>query len=63
LADLIMQEAYRPIQIRENGKLEELPMIQAVLRSLGVAAVKGSHRAQLAITSLGPVDEVDSQIS
>jgi hypothetical protein len=52
LADLVMQEAYRQIQIRENGKLEELPMIQAVLRSLGVAAVKGSHRAQLAITSL-----------
>ncbi len=52
LEDLIMQEAYRPIQIRENGKLEELPMIQAVLRSLGVAAVKGSHRAQLAVTGL-----------
>ncbi|WP_377370191.1 DUF5681 domain-containing protein [Phenylobacterium ferrooxidans] len=27
LEDLIMQEAYRPIQIRENGKLEELPRV------------------------------------
>lgn len=52
LSDLILQEAYRPIQIRENGKVEDVPMIQAVLRSLGVAAVKGSHRAQLAVTSL-----------
>lgn len=50
--NLVLTEAYRPIQIRENDKLIELPMIQAVLRSLGVAAVKGSHRAQLAITGL-----------
>lgn len=52
LSRLILEEAYRPIQIRENGRVEEIPMIQAVLRSLGVAAVKGSPRAQLAISSL-----------
>lgn len=52
LSRLILEEAYRSVQIRENGKTEELPMIQVVLRSLGVAAVKGSHRAQLAIANL-----------
>lgn len=52
LSRIIMQEAYRPIQIRENGKTEELPMIQAVIRSLGVSAAKGSFRAQLALTGL-----------
>lgn len=52
LSHVIMHEAYRPVQILENGKPEELPMIQAVIRSLGVSAVKGSHRAQLALAGL-----------
>lgn len=52
LADMVMAEAIRPIQIRENDEVVELPLIQAVVRSLGVAAVKGSHRAQIAITSM-----------
>lgn len=52
MADLVMAEAIRPIQIRENDEIIELPLIQAVLRSLGVAALKGSHRAQIAITGM-----------
>ncbi len=49
---LVLAEAYRPIKLRENDRIIELPMIRAVLRSLGVAAVKGNHRAQIAITGL-----------
>jgi hypothetical protein len=52
LSDMVLAEAVRPIQIRENDEIIELPMIQAVVRSLGVAALKGSHRAQIAITSM-----------
>lgn len=52
MADLVMAEAIRPIQIRENDEIIELPLIQAVVRSLGVAALKGSHRAQIAITGM-----------
>lgn len=52
MADLVLAEAIRPIQIRENDEVVELPLIQAVIRSLGVAALKGSHRAQVAITSM-----------
>lgn len=52
LADLVLAEAVRPIQIRENDEIIELPLIQAVVRSLGVAALKGSHRAQIAITGM-----------
>jgi hypothetical protein len=52
MSDLVLAEAARPIQIRENGKTIELPMIQAVVRSLGVAALKGSHRAQVALTGM-----------
>ena len=50
--DLLLREAMRPIQLRENDKVIELPMIQAVLRSLGVSAVKGNHRAQLALADM-----------
>jgi hypothetical protein len=52
LGDLVLAEAIRPIQIRENDEIIELPLIQAVVRSLGVAALKGSHRAQIAITGM-----------
>jgi len=52
VADLVLAEAMRPIQIRENDQVVELPLIQAVIRSLGVAALKGSHRAQIAITTM-----------
>lgn len=52
LADLVLAEAIRPIQLRENDEIIELPLIQAVVRSLGVAALKGSHRAQIAITGM-----------
>ena len=50
--DLVLKEAMRPIQLRENDQVIELPMIQAVLRSLGVAAVKGHHRSQLALAEM-----------
>lgn len=52
LGDLVMLEAVRPIQVRENDQVVELPLIQAVIRSLGVAAVKGSHRAQIALAGM-----------
>lgn len=52
LGDLILLEAVRPIHVRENDQVIELPLIQAVIRSLGVAAVKGSHRAQIALAGM-----------
>src|SRR5579875_1743355 len=52
LDDIVLSEALRPIQIRENDQLVEIPMIQAVVRSLGVGAVKGSHRSQLALAGM-----------
>ena len=50
--DILMTEALRPIQVRENDQIVEMPMIQAVIRGMGVAAVKGSHRAQMALTQM-----------
>ncbi len=52
IGNLVLTEAARPIQFRENGELVELPMAQAILRSLAVSAVKGNFRAQVAVTKL-----------
>jgi hypothetical protein len=52
IGDMILFEAIRPVQIRENDKVIELPMIQAILRSLSVSALKGSHRAQIAVAQM-----------
>lgn len=59
LRDLIMAEAYRVIQIRENDKVVEMPTIQAILRQLNVTAVKGNLKAQLTAASF--VDTAEKQ--
>ncbi|MDP3173737.1 MAG: DUF5681 domain-containing protein [Phenylobacterium sp.] len=48
----VLSEALRSVQIKENGKIIQLPAIQAVLRSMTVSALKGDHKAQMAITTL-----------
>lgn len=43
---LILEEAYRPVTIREGEKIIELPAIQAAIRSLAISAMKGSRLSQ-----------------
>jgi len=43
---LILKEAYRPVSIKEGGKVIRLPALQVVLRSQVATAVKGSGPAQ-----------------
>lgn len=43
---LILEEAYRTVTIREGDKTIELPAVQAVMRSLAIAAMKGSRLSQ-----------------
>lgn len=52
IGDLVLTEAMRPIKFMENDRLVELPMAQAILRSLAVSAVKGNFKAQIAITNI-----------
>lgn len=42
----LKEEAYRQVTLRENGKPVELTMTQAVIRSLGMEAVKGKRLSQ-----------------
>lgn len=46
LKDIILQEAYRTIKVRDGEKSVTVPIAQAVVRSLAVNAAKGQHRAQ-----------------
>jgi hypothetical protein len=52
LGDIIMEEAYRTINVKDGPKEIRVPMIQAVVRSLAVNAAKGDHRAQKTFTDL-----------
>lgn len=49
---LLIDEAYRPVVIREGEKIIELPAIQAVFRAMGVAAMKGNRFAQRTLAEL-----------
>ena len=46
LKDIILEEAYRTIKVRDGEKQVTVPIAQAVVRSLAVNAAKGQHRAQ-----------------
>ncbi len=44
--ELILKEARRTIQIKEGDKTRKMSIVEAAMRSLSVAALKGNHRAQ-----------------
>jgi hypothetical protein len=49
---LILQEAYRPVTIREGETVIELPAIQAAMRALAISAMKGSRLSQKALADI-----------
>lgn len=57
--DLILEEAYRMVSVREGDRVIELPAIQAVLRAMGVAAMKGNRFAQRTLTQI--VQQVEQE--
>jgi hypothetical protein len=46
MKDIILDEAYRGITVRDGDRNVTIPMAQAVIRSMAVNAAKGQHRAQ-----------------
>jgi hypothetical protein len=46
IKSLIVDEAYRKTTVREGEKLVQLATIEAIIRSLSIAAAKGNSRAQ-----------------
>ena len=49
---LLMDEAYREVTLREGDQIIKLPAIQAVLRAMGVSALKGNRFAQRTLVEL-----------
>lgn len=52
LKDIILEEAYRTINVRDGAREVSIPIAQAVVRSLAVNAAKGQHRAQRLFSEL-----------
>jgi hypothetical protein len=52
LHGLLIEEAYRPVTIHEAEGTLTLPLIQVVIRSLGVSAAKGNAKSQATLAKL-----------
>lgn len=59
LKQILLQEAYRQVTVRDGNKDLTVPMAQAVVRSIAVNAAKGHNRAQRLFTEL--VRDVERQ--
>lgn len=46
LKDIVLEEAYRNITVRDVDRNVSIPMAQAVVRAMAVNAAKGQHRVQ-----------------
>jgi hypothetical protein len=63
LRQIILQEAYRSIEIEENGRPLTVTMAQATVRALAIAAVNGKLHAQaLFIRLLATVEEQNREM-
>ena len=52
LRQIVLQEAYRDVAVREGDKTVTVPMAQAIVRSMAMNAAKGDHRSQKAFTEM-----------
>jgi hypothetical protein len=60
---LAIEEAYRIIKIREGDRVEKIPVIQAILRKVAVAAANGNTRAQQTYLNLLIGAEADRRMA
>ena len=52
MKDIIIDEAYRGISVRDGDRTVTVPMAQAVIRSMSLKAAKGDHRSQRLLAEL-----------
>ncbi len=52
LKEIVLEEAYRTVQVRDGERSVAVPIAQAVVRSLAVNAAKGKIRAQELFTEM-----------
>ncbi len=61
LKSIILQEAYRPVSVKDAKGQVNMPLAQAVVRAVGLNAVKGSQWAQRHFTELLSATERDNK--
>ncbi|MDO8423602.1 MAG: DUF5681 domain-containing protein [Parvibaculum sp.] len=61
MKDIVQEEAYRTISVRDGEKLVEIPVVQAILRGVALSAAKGNAKAQKTFTDLLRVVEEDKK--
>ena len=61
LKTIVMEEAYRQINVRDGEKNISVPMATAVVRSLAVSAAKGNNRAAQLFTQMVKVVEEENK--
>jgi len=60
---MLLEEAYRTVSIREGEKVIELPVLKAVFRAMGVSAMKGNQLAQATMAELvRGIEQEDRQL-
>ena len=52
MKSVILDEAYRTITVRDGERTVEIPVVQAILRSIALSAAKGHQRSQRMFTDL-----------
>jgi len=62
LKDIILDEAYREITVRDGDRNIAVPMAQAVIRAMSVKAAKGDHRSQRLFAELPASTESANRI-
>ena len=62
LKDIILDEAYREITVRDGDRNIAVPMAQTVIRAMSVKAAKGDHRSQRLFAELLASTESASRI-
>lgn len=62
LKGIILDEAYRGIQVRDGDRNVTIPMAQAVMRSIAVNAAKGHARAQRLFSELLASTETSNKL-
>src|ERR1700738_3192016 len=63
IKSLAIEEAYRLITIREGDRVERIPVTQAILRKVAVAAANGNTRAQQNYLNLLIGAEADRRVA
>ncbi len=63
IKDIILQEAYRSVPVRDGEEQVSMPIVQASLRAMGIRAVKGDTRAQWQLARLAQQAEAQQSAS